>query len=136
MRVAKSLTLDEEINEYILATKGTRSAGERFNELLRRAMLAEQYERLEVEASAFFAHTARDQSETKNFQTAAVRTLIQGRFLASNHESSAKLVSGEIDAGIAAGARSSLSARLESQSTAKGAKGRRRWTRDKLYEDK
>ena len=84
MRLTKSFALDTEINEYIHATKGTRSASERFNELLKRAMLAEQYERLEIEASAFFAHTASDRSEPRDFQKAAVHTLVRGRVLASN----------------------------------------------------
>ncbi len=136
MRQTKKFVLDAEIDAYVHATKGTRSASERVNELLKRAMLAEQYERLEVEASAFFAHTARDRSETKSFQKAAVRTFLRGHVLTSSDELAAKLVSAKTDARITAGARSFLLGRLESQPTVKGAKGRRRWTRDELYEDK
>jgi hypothetical protein len=39
------------------------------------------------------------------------------------------------DARSEAGARSALLARLSSQPAVKGAKARRRWTRDELYED-
>ena len=74
MRLAKSFTLDAEINEYVDTTKGGRSASERVNELLRRAMLEEQYERLEAQAAAFFATTAGDRSEARAFQKSALRT--------------------------------------------------------------
>src|SRR5882762_1259125 len=46
MRIAKSLTIEPEISSYVDETKGDRSASERVNELLRRAMVQEQYERL------------------------------------------------------------------------------------------
>jgi hypothetical protein len=74
VRLTKSFTLDAEINEYVDTTKGDRSASERVNELLRRAMLEERYEQLEAEAAAFFAHAAGDRSEAKAFQKAASRT--------------------------------------------------------------
>jgi hypothetical protein len=74
MRLAKSFMVEAEINEYVDTTKGNRSASERVNELLRRAMLEEQYERLEAEAAAFFARDAGDRSEAKAFQGAALRT--------------------------------------------------------------
>jgi hypothetical protein len=74
MRMPKCFTLDVEINEYVDSTKGNRSASERVNELLRRAMLEEQYERLEAEAAAFFAGMGGDRSEAKAFQKGALRT--------------------------------------------------------------
>jgi hypothetical protein len=37
-------------------------------------MLEEQYERLEAEAAAFFAHASAHRSETEIFQEAALRT--------------------------------------------------------------
>lgn len=74
MKLAKSFMVDAEINEYVDTTKGNRSASERINELLRRAMLEEQYERLEAEAAAFFARAAGDRSETKAFQGATLRS--------------------------------------------------------------
>jgi len=74
MRLAKSFMVDAEINDYVDTTKGDRSASERVNELLKRAILAEQYERLEAEAAAFFADAAGDRGETKRFQDVALRT--------------------------------------------------------------
>lgn len=75
MKLAKSFTIEPEINEYVTRTKGEHSASERVNDLLRRAMLQEKYERLETEAEKFFA--AADEKERKGtqaFQTAALRT--------------------------------------------------------------
>jgi hypothetical protein len=136
MKLAKRFTLDAEINEYIQATKGARSFSECVNVLLRRAMLAEQHERLETEASAFFADNASDRSETQDFRRAAIRTLVRGCISASKDDLVGKLASVEADARVTAGARSSLLARLKSQSVVKATTGRRRWAREKLYEDK
>jgi len=74
MRLAKSFTLEADINEYVDRTKGDRSASERVNELLKRAMQAEQYDRLEAEAAIFFGKAAADRSESKALQDAAVRS--------------------------------------------------------------
>jgi hypothetical protein len=74
MRLAKSFTIEPEINEYVDETKGDRSASERVNELLRRAMLQEQYDRLEAEAAAFFSDTNTDRAEARAFQKASLRS--------------------------------------------------------------
>jgi hypothetical protein len=75
MRLAKSFTIEPDINEYVDETKGDRSASERVNELLRRAIIEEQYERLDAEAAAFFADESKaDRAETKTMQKASVRT--------------------------------------------------------------
>ncbi len=74
MRISKSFTIEPEISNYVDETKGERSASERVNELLRRAMVQEQYERLEAEAAEFFASAQPDRAETKEFQKAALRT--------------------------------------------------------------
>ena len=75
MRIAKSFTLDTDVSEYVDDTKGKRSASDRVNELLRRAMLGEQYERLETEAAAFFsASDQSDHNETAAFQNAALKS--------------------------------------------------------------
>ena len=74
MRLAKSFTIEPEINEYVDETKGSRSASERVNELLRRAMIQEQYDRLEAEAAAFFTDPKADRWETRAMQKAALRT--------------------------------------------------------------
>jgi hypothetical protein len=74
MRLAKSFMVEPEVNEYVDATKGDRSASERVNELLKRAILEEQYDRLEEEAAAFFAQSQSSRGETRAFQKAALRT--------------------------------------------------------------
>lgn len=74
MRLPKSFTIELDINEYVDETKGDRSASDRVNELLRRAIVQEQYDVLEAEAAAFFADAKADRSETKALQKAALRT--------------------------------------------------------------
>jgi hypothetical protein len=51
MRLAKSFTIEADIKEYVDETKDDRSASERVNELLRRAMIQEQYESERAEHS-------------------------------------------------------------------------------------
>ena len=74
MRIAKSFTLDPEVSNYVDGTKGEQSASDRVNDLLRRAMIQEQYERLEAEAAKFFASANSDRAETRGFQKASLRT--------------------------------------------------------------
>jgi len=74
MRIAKSFTLDPEVSNYVDETKGEQSASDRVNDLLRRAMIQEQYERLEAEAAKFFASANSDRAETRGFQQASLRT--------------------------------------------------------------
>ena len=74
-RMSKSFTIEADIDEYVASTKGSHSASERVNELLRHAMRAEKYERLEAEAHAFFSTAPeKERTETRAFQTAALRT--------------------------------------------------------------
>jgi hypothetical protein len=75
MRISKSFTIEPEISKYVDETKGERSASDRVNDLLRRAMIQEQCERLEAEAAEFFAGAQSDRSETHQFQKASLRTL-------------------------------------------------------------
>ena len=75
MRTSKSFTIDPEIDEYVSSTKGNGSASERVNELLKRAILLEQNEKLESEAAAFYAGSPEPRAEAKAFQKAALRTL-------------------------------------------------------------
>lgn len=76
MRIAKSFTIDPDVDNYVATTKGEQSASERVNELLRRAMLQEMYDHLENEAESFFAADHKgERAETRAFQTAAMRTL-------------------------------------------------------------
>jgi len=75
MRISKSFTIDPQISEYVAETKGEQSASERVNDLLRRAIQEEKYERLGKEAEAFFQVTAtKERKETRAFQKAAIRT--------------------------------------------------------------
>jgi hypothetical protein len=75
MRIAKSFTLDAEVSDYVDGTKGDRSASDRVNELLRLAIRAEQYERLDAEAASFFGKsTESERKETFAFQDAALKT--------------------------------------------------------------
>jgi hypothetical protein len=74
MRLPKSFMVDREINDYVDATKGERSASERLNEMLKRAILEEQYDRLDAEAAAFFPKVHSSRGETRAFQKAALRT--------------------------------------------------------------
>jgi hypothetical protein len=78
MRLAKSFTIEPDLNEYVDETKGDASASERVNQLLRRAMLQEQYDRLEAEAGEFFAGAQADRAEAKSFQKASLRTFGRG----------------------------------------------------------
>jgi hypothetical protein len=74
-RMIKSYTIDPEIDEYVAITKGERSASERVNALLRRAMIQERNEELEAEAAAFFAAApGKPRKGTLDFQKAALRT--------------------------------------------------------------
>jgi hypothetical protein len=76
MRAAKSFTIEEEVNEYVASTKGERSASERVNELLRRAILQEQGERFAREAAAFFSDTRNaGRKEARAFQKASRKSL-------------------------------------------------------------
>jgi mRNA-degrading endonuclease toxin of MazEF toxin-antitoxin module len=73
--MAKSFTIEPEINEYVASTKGAHSASGRVNQLLRRAIIAEKYERLETEAEAFLAVAGeKERSGARAFQAAALRT--------------------------------------------------------------
>ncbi|HXL23750.1 MAG TPA: hypothetical protein VOA78_14905 [Candidatus Dormibacteraeota bacterium] len=74
MRKAKSFTIEEDLDAYVAETKGERSASERVNELLRLAMLQEQYEQLSAEAAAFFANAKGDRRAEKAFQKESLRT--------------------------------------------------------------
>jgi hypothetical protein len=78
--MAKSFTLDREGNGYLTRTRGERSASERINQLLKRAMLQEQYDKLESEAEAFFASAEdkdkdSDRKEARALHSASIRSI-------------------------------------------------------------
>ena len=75
-RFSKSFTIDRSILEYLQRTRSSRSRSERVNELLRRAILEEQYEVLEREAARFFAAAGKtERSEARAFAAASRRSL-------------------------------------------------------------
>jgi hypothetical protein len=76
MRNSKSFTIDQDIDAYVTETRGERSASDRVNELLRRAILQERLERLDHEAAAFFSDIQNsDRAGARAFQNASMRTL-------------------------------------------------------------
>jgi hypothetical protein len=75
-RIAKSFTLEPEVTDYVARTKGEQSASERVNQLLKRAMLQERYDRLEEDAEAFFASVKdTERKETRAVQVASIRSI-------------------------------------------------------------
>jgi hypothetical protein len=76
VKMAKSFTIEPEVDRYISSTKGERSASERVNEMLKKAMVQERNERLEAEARVFYAKAgAAERKGTRAFQAAAVRAI-------------------------------------------------------------
>lgn len=68
--------MDRSILDYLQRTRSNRSRSERVNELLRRAIIEEQYEVLEREAAEFFAVTGeRERAESRAFATASRRSI-------------------------------------------------------------
>jgi hypothetical protein len=75
-RSSKSFTVDRSILDYLQRTRSSRSRSERVNELLRRAILQEQYEALEAEAAEFFAAVGRkERIEARAFSAASLRSI-------------------------------------------------------------
>lgn len=76
MRYSKSFTVDRSILDYLQGTCSGRSRSDRVNELLRRAILEEQYEALAQEAAEFFATAARaERAESNAFAAASHRSI-------------------------------------------------------------
>ena len=76
MRSSRSFTVDRAILDYLQRTRSGRSRSERVNELLRRAILEEQYEALEKEAAEFFAAAGKtERAESKAFASASRRSI-------------------------------------------------------------
>ncbi|MGD0909395.1 MAG: hypothetical protein ABSA96_17575 [Candidatus Acidiferrales bacterium] len=73
-KVARSYTIDPEVEAYVTSTRGENSASQRVNDLLKRAIAQEKAEQLDREAAAFFG-SEMSRAETKAFQKAAGRTL-------------------------------------------------------------
>lgn len=76
MRFSKSFTVDRSILDYLQRTHSSGSRSERVNALLRRAILAEQYEALEREAAEFFAAAGRtERAGSRAFAAASHRAI-------------------------------------------------------------
>jgi hypothetical protein len=75
-RFSRSFTIDRSILDYLHRTRSGRSRSERVNELLRRAILAEQYEALERKAAEFFAGVGKtERAESEAFVAASRRSI-------------------------------------------------------------
>lgn len=76
IRRVKSFTLEPEVDQYVSGTKGDRSASQRVNEMLKRVIRQERYDRLEAEARTFFASAGKaERKEAGAFQAASVRSI-------------------------------------------------------------
>ena len=74
--MAKSFALELSVADYVMRTKGKQSASDRVNQLLKRGMLQERYDKLEEEAEAFFASVKNtEREETRLFQAASIRSI-------------------------------------------------------------
>ncbi len=68
--------MDRSILDYLQRTRSSGSRSERVNELLRRAILEEQYAALEREAGEFFAAAGRrERAEARAFARATHRSI-------------------------------------------------------------
>jgi hypothetical protein len=77
-RSSTSFTIDRSILGYLQRTRSSHSRSERVNELLRRAILAEQYEALEREAAEFFAAVGKtERPAARAFAAASSRTILR-----------------------------------------------------------
>ncbi len=74
--IPKTFTVDRSILPYVQNTRQGRSRSERVNELLRRAIIQEQYERLAEEAAEFFSFKSKaERAEAKAFQSASIKSI-------------------------------------------------------------
>lgn len=72
-RQIRSFSLEPEVIQQVEETKGSESASERVNQLLRSALEAEKYARLEEEARRFYA-SVNDREEARAFRSAALKS--------------------------------------------------------------
>jgi Arc/MetJ family transcription regulator len=71
-----SVTVSEDLIAEVQRTKGPHSVSERFNQLLRRAVVVERYALLEQEAQNFYGSLpAADRDDRPAFQRATLRSL-------------------------------------------------------------
>lgn len=77
VRKNRTFSLDPDLIRAIERTRGKRSASERANELLRRALEAERAAALDREAAEFFAQEPGDDDERQGFQAAGLRSWVR-----------------------------------------------------------
>jgi hypothetical protein len=75
-RISRSFTVDGSILDYLQRTRSGRSRSDRLNELLRKAILQEQYEALDKEAARFFAAVGGNERRERSAATAATQRLL------------------------------------------------------------
>jgi hypothetical protein len=76
MKINTSLSLDRELLLEVKRSRRGRSISQRVNELLRRALEMERFERLEQEARDFFgSQTPAERAETLAFQAGSINSL-------------------------------------------------------------
>ncbi len=69
----RSLSLEPEVIRELEETKGSESTSERANQLLRFALEAEKYMRLEEEAQRFYG-SLNDREETRAFRSGSIKS--------------------------------------------------------------
>jgi hypothetical protein len=72
-RQTRSFSLERDVIQELEETKGSESASERVNQLLRSALEAEKYARLEEEGRQFYG-SINDREEARAFRSAAVKS--------------------------------------------------------------
>jgi Arc/MetJ family transcription regulator len=74
IRKTRSFSLDQEVLAEVERTKGSVSASERVNQLLRYALETERKASLHQEAAQFFSGEPNDRAERRAFQKAGVKS--------------------------------------------------------------
>jgi hypothetical protein len=70
---SRSLSLEREVIQQLEETKGSDSTSQRANQLLRLALEAERYARLENEAQQFYG-SINDREETRAFRSGSMKS--------------------------------------------------------------
>jgi len=74
VRKTRSFSLDQSVLSEVERTKGSSSASERVNQLLKYALEMERKASLYQEAAQFFSGATEDRQERRAFQNASVRS--------------------------------------------------------------
>jgi hypothetical protein len=74
-RITRSFSLDLDVVSDVERTKGSLSASEHVNRLLKRALETERQASLSEEAAQFFGDVSADRDERRVFQQASLKTV-------------------------------------------------------------